>query len=430
MEAVSAGLALVAAGIDTLLDADTAALDAAGFAGLVRALEVQRRRWEAVDQQLLAAAAQRGPEGEFGATSLRDWLVALLRLSPGEARARVARAQQLGPRRSLTGEPLPPSVPVAAAAVRAGEISAAHVGVLLDTMREIPDELPVGVRESVEQNLVGAAREMEPGRVRAVGQRILAHLDPDGSRPREEQQQRLRGLVERPGRDGTWHWELRLTPQCRAAWRAVLDALSRPGGPEDLRTPAQRQHDALHEVARRLLRSGSLPDAGGAPATILIWARAADVAARRGTGETEYGQPVPMGELTSAAAEAEIVPVLLDDAGGVKSYGRARRFATRAQRRALAARDRGCCFVGCSRPASWCDVHHATPWSSGGRTDIDDMCLLCTFHHHLLDRDDGWELVMIDAVPHWRAPAYLDPARTPRRNTANHLPEIDFRASP
>jgi hypothetical protein len=54
-----------------------------------------------------------------------------------------------------------------------------------------------------------------------------------------------------------------LTPQCAAALQAVLEALGKRAGPEDLRTQWQRQHDALEEACRRLLASGCLPDRAG-----------------------------------------------------------------------------------------------------------------------------------------------------------------------
>jgi Domain of unknown function (DUF222) len=44
-----------------------------------------------------------------------------------------------------------------------------------------------------------------------------------------------------------------LTPECTAMIQAVLDALSAPGGGGDLRTRAQRYHDALAEAMRPLL---------------------------------------------------------------------------------------------------------------------------------------------------------------------------------
>ena len=43
-----------------------------------------------------------------------------------------------------------------------------------------------------------------------------------------------------------------LTPACAAMVQAVLDALSAPEGGGDLRTHAQRYHDALAEAMRRL----------------------------------------------------------------------------------------------------------------------------------------------------------------------------------
>ena len=414
------------AGVDALLGCDTARLDAVALAAVLQEVEVQRRRLDAVDARLLAAAQEHRLAGEFGATSLRDMLVGLLRLSPGEARARVLRAHEVGPRRALTGEPLAPFLSTAAAALQDGQISAGHVGAVLDTMRHIPPDVRDAVAQQVEQTLVQAAREMDPGRVRQVGERIIAHVDPDGARPREEEQQRLRGLTERRLPDGACRWDGLLTPECRASWTPILDVLSQPRGPEDTRSPAQRRHDALLEAAQRLLRSGTLPDCGGTPATILVYAHADDLARGRGAGQSKYGQPVPMRDVRRMAGDAEIIPVLFTDTGGILSYGRVRRFATCAQRRALAARDRGCAFPACTRPASWCESHHVTPWAEGGTTDIDGMCLLCRFHHHLIDSTSGWRLIMIDGVPRVIAPPYLDPDQIPRRNIANHPPDLDF----
>ena len=66
------------------------------------------------------------------------------------------------------------------------------------------------------------------------------------------------------------------------------------------------------------------------------------------------------------AAEANLVPVVLDGRGAVLHLGRTRRTASPAQRLALAARDGGCSFPGCDRPPEWCETHHAIPWADGG----------------------------------------------------------------
>ena len=139
---------------------------------------------------------------------------------------------------------------------------------------------------------------------------------------------------------------------------------------------------------------------------------------------TGTGNLISIPDLLRLAAEAEIVPVVLNNAGGVLAYGRTRRLATRAQRLALAARDRGCSMPGCTRPATWCQVHHITPWQQGGATDLNNLTLLCGHHHREFEKH-GWACEMFDGVPHWIPPTWLDPDQTPRRNTAHHT-DIDF----
>jgi len=76
------------------------------------------------------------------------------------------------------------------------------------------------------------------------------------------------------------------------------------------------------------------------------------------------------------AAEADIMPIVVGDAGGILGYGLTRRTASPGQRRALAARDRGCSFPGCDRPPDWCETHHVIPWVDGGRTDLHNLTLV------------------------------------------------------
>ena len=65
------------------------------------------------------------------------------------------------------------------------------------------------------------------------------------------------------------------------------------------------------------------------------------------------------------------------------ALGRSTRLASAGQRTALALRDGGC--ILCDRPAGECQTHHVTPWSEGGTTDVDEMCLLCWSHHRQVD---------------------------------------------
>ena len=65
--------------------------------------------------------------------------------------------------------------------------------------------------------------------------------------------------------------------------------------------------------------------------------------------------------------------------------GRTARTATPAQRRALAARDKGCIIPGCGIPAEACQTHHVTDWAAGGNTDLPNLALLCWAHHRQVD---------------------------------------------
>ncbi|HEX2308901.1 MAG TPA: HNH endonuclease signature motif containing protein [Jatrophihabitantaceae bacterium] len=104
-------------------------------------------------------------------------------------------------------------------------------------------------------------------------------------------------------------------------------------------------------------------------------------------------------------------------------YGRSRRIATAAQRRALAARDSGCCFPGCDQPPDWCEADHVTPWEQGGKTDLDNLCLLCD-HHHDQHQRAGWRITMTNGRPHAIPPPWIDPTQTPIRNTMHDLAPV------
>jgi 5-methylcytosine-specific restriction protein A len=128
------------------------------------------------------------------------------------------------------------------------------------------------------------------------------------------------------------------------------------------------------------------------------------------------GGPLDPTTLSRLLCEALISPTLLDGHGAVLAHGRATRLATPAQRRAVFARDRGCVIPGCTAPPHWCDIHHVTPWTEGGLTDVDAMVAVCGQHHTALHAGI-WTLTMINGVPYAIPPAWLDPTRAPRRNT-------------
>ncbi|HEU5007449.1 MAG TPA: DUF222 domain-containing protein, partial [Jatrophihabitantaceae bacterium] len=387
-------------------------------------------------------------------------LTALLRLDPGQARRRIRDAAEFGARRGLSGEPLPPVLPQTADALVDGAIGIEHARAISDLFDHIPDGYDAETEQDIEAAALQAAAVCGPHELRKWCVQAEATLNHDGTEPREQVQRRLRGLnvIDQP--DGTAKLSGRLTPHAAAALRAVLGPLSAPApaddGARDERTASQRRHDGLAEACSRLLRSGTLPDSGGAETTILVTIDYRDLLQRYwnttgigssdtdntantsaasggppankgvadggGYGVTSYGTLIPVDELLRRASDAKIIPVVLNDSGGIMAYGRSRRLASPAQRRALAARDGGCVRPGCTVPADWCEVNHVDRWEHGGTTDIDSLALVCTHNHDDLER--GARIVMINGRAHWIEPAWLDPTQTPRLNTAHHLPRI------
>jgi hypothetical protein len=63
-------------------------------------------------------------------------------------------------------------------------------------------------------------------------------------------------------------------------------------------------------------------------------------------------------------------------------------------RRAVIKRDRHCSFPGCAQPAVRCHVHHVIPRSKGGPTRLDNLTLLCHFHHLIAVHRWGWTLTL------------------------------------
>jgi hypothetical protein len=85
--------------------------------------------------------------------------------------------------------------------------------------------------------------------------------------------------------------------------------------------------------------------------------------------------------LERLCCDASIARVVMAGDSEVLDLGRERRFPTPAQFRALVLRDQHCQFPGCDRPPEWTDAHHLIHWLHGGTTDLDNLVVLCRYHH-------------------------------------------------
>ncbi len=116
-----------------------------------------------------------------------------------------------------------------------------------------------------------------------------------------------------------------------------------------------------------------------------------DQASRAVAAHTVDGVPLADGTVRTLLCDAWYRPVVIDNLGMPLDMGRTVRFATPAQRRALAIRDGGCVWPGCDKPPGWCDAHHVIPFHDGGATDLANLALQCR-HHHGLTHSTGWTM--------------------------------------
>jgi hypothetical protein len=84
-----------------------------------------------------------------------------------------------------------------------------------------------------------------------------------------------------------------------------------------------------------------------------------------------------------ASCDSALVAATTGEAGEVLDVGRKTRTVPAAIRRALWSRDRGCRFPMCTN-RRFVHAHHVTHWAHGGPTRLDNLVLLCGFHHRLL----------------------------------------------
>ena len=88
-------------------------------------------------------------------------------------------------------------------------------------------------------------------------------------------------------------------------------------------------------------------------------------------------------------------------------------------RRAVQLRDKKCAWPRCGRPAVYCDVHHLRHKEDGGETSVDNLILVCQFHHDVCIHRRGWQLIL--------HPDGTTEARSPdgRQVLRSHAPPTD-----
>jgi hypothetical protein len=440
-------------------DADVRVMSDDGLVRVSEALAKLARRVEALQTRCAAGVAERSRGGVDGPDLARRHGYAsperLIAQSTGGRYSDAARLVAVGEatarRSSFTGASLPPRYPHVAAALAAGELCLAAA----DSIRRFLDRVrlssSVDELQAAEQLLVDRAPHVGVDGLARLIKHLEAHLDPDGVKPREDELRSRRGLSIWEDSAGMINLKGAFDPATGAPIKLAIEALvgaelhrardaKRPFGADATanrqaetvgghvevgaqsvdpsmagqRTIAQLNADALADIARLSLSSASAPPALRS-ATVVARVEVEALVSGRGHASIDgIDQPVSVATARELAESAGIAPMLMHKHGEVLDLGRAARLFSPAQKLALAERDGGCAWTGCTRPPSHAEAHHIAWWGRhDGRTDLSNGIMLCSFHHHRV-HDDGWSIRIRDGRSWFIPPPHLDPNQRPR----------------
>lgn len=376
---VAGARAALDAAAQALAAVPVAELSDASLSALLVELSAAQTRLDAARVTLVGTWDSRLAWAADGARSGATWLAAHTEASRPAAAAEVRVARQLR------------AMPGTGAAFARGKLGQAKVRLLAHEAHEVPDAF---ARD--EAFLVGVIADLRVDEAARALAHWHAHVDPDGTRENTERQRERRGVHLSQSLGGLWHLDGRLDAE---SGEVLRDALNRLGN-ERLRaekaeadaagtivtsTAAHRRADALVELARQ---ANAQPDGGARTVPSVTLVLQADKLTDPATtatdvvGETVAGTPVPAEQGLRWCCDTVIGRVVLGPDSLPVDLGRSARLVSPAQRRALVIRDRGCTFPGCDCPPGRADAHHLVHWAHGGATDLENLALLCSFHHH------------------------------------------------
>ncbi|WP_410659012.1 DUF222 domain-containing protein [Amycolatopsis sp. lyj-112] len=395
--------------------------DAAALHARKQELEVLKRQLDAEQYAILAELNARGIRGCSGHSTLAALIGQDFHVSEAEAKLRADRVLALHPGPGF-GDPTPPLAPLTASAAAEGAIGGGQIDAIIRTLDRIPSTVPAEAVRKGERTLVDFARHSGPRAIAQAGRRLLDTLDPDGKEPRNEDPKDTRPELRFiKHRNGTLGLAATLDLETYARLKSDLDPMAKPhkaiDGVRDSRGQDERYGDAFADYVRLKTTSRNLPGQAGEATHILVTMSYEDLISDLGTAHLDLVGPISATDARVLACDARVRPGVLGAAGEPLDIGRSKRTVSLAQKYALTIRDGGCAFPGCDMPVPRCTAHHIVFWQHHGETRIDNLVLLCTKHHRLIHHSEWKVRIAQDGLPEFTAPTYLDPTRTPKRNT-------------
>ena len=349
---------------------------------------------------LIGEFDRRAGWAEAGARSCAHWLNWKCGLDLGAAREKLRVAHALG------------RLPLIAAAMASGDLSYSKARALTRVATaENEAELLAAARQATAHHVEAMVRQYRRSQELAEVTRVA-------------RQYAERQLVYSFDQDGGLTVRARLTAEAGAVLLRSLAAaigevpwssVSAGTAPESADVSAAtsrgdgswaaRRADALAVIAESFLAHGAEALNGGERQEIVLHVAAEALTSRSGDRcEIEDGPAIPIETARRLACDASLVAILEDGSGEPLDVGRKTRTIPPALRRALASRDRGCVFPGCTHKR-YVDGHHLQHWADGGTTKLANLVTLCRFHHRAVHEggmrvqrlhDGAWRFTLPD----------------------------------
>jgi len=334
-------------------------------------------------------------------------LVAEIARRDGDAAAaetlcRVQKRSRSGARKAVKTAAQLEWAPSVAEKLADGAITPEAAGLILDADGEA----------DVDQRALLAAAEAEPED--QFRRTLKDHINQRTSeqeleRRRDAQRRRRRASIsEQP--DGMFHLFAQFDPLTGARVQAALvaksDQLFRAEDPKDRPTAPQRSADALADLVCTNHNTdsrggaGAESGAGGAGGSggggvapgfeLIVLADYDQVRDAITNARLADGTRLTEAETLAIACDAKILPGIFNKHTGTPLLGRSQRKVSKRHRKRLIARDSGC--IGCAAHHQICEVHHLDHWAHGGKTTLENTCLVCWRCHHIRIHLHGEEI--------------------------------------
>ena len=377
--------------IDAALDEGHAAsligLDQAATANLLRGLAQVSFRLDALTATVLAHAVGVRVEETNGATTTATWWADATNRTRATAHREVKLAVALGRFTAL------------AEALAEGRVNTEQAHAIARALGDLESDGPADLEPEIvtqaEKHLLDCADGFDAKHLKVLGRHVLSVVAPEVGEAHEAKllEDEERRAAERTrltfasDGHGMVHGRFSIPTLHGAMLAKAIQALTwakqDPAEVRQTRPTPVAAGAAFTELLERM-DAKDLPSVGGVGATVVVTMTINSLMGGLAAAALDTGEVISAGAARRLACEAGVIPMVLGGTSEVLDVGRRRRFHTRAQRLAIAQRDKTCVVGGCDAPPSRCHVHHVIPWSQGGGTSVKDGRLYCSAHHAMV----------------------------------------------